>query len=330
MTVETRITRLFDIELPLLLGGMMWLSDARLVAAVVKAGGMGFIASRAFNDPGRLTAEIRQCQALAEGRPVGVNLTLSRRSAMNHEVADLADAALKAGVRHFETAGMPPDELLPRLKDAGATVIHKCAHIRHAQSAERRGVDAIALVGMEEGGHPGDNQLPTFLNGAYALERLEVPVAIGGGIGHGRQIAAALAMGADAVVMGSRFTVAAETPAHPRYKERVLAIDEHGTRALLSSLRDTWRVLDNENARKVAAIEAAGARQYTDFGDLISGQRSKQLAYDQGQHEEGMLSLGPAAGFADRVEPAGDIVSRLWRQCEHALGQLRSRQVVAH
>src|SRR5690606_3851842 len=141
----------------------------------------------------------------------------------------------------------PPTGLLPAIKEAGAVVIHKCAHIRHAVAAQRMGVDAIGLVGMEEAGHPGTNLLPTFVNGDFALDRTSIPLALSGGIGHGRHIAAALAVGADAVVMGSGFATALETSAHPGDKQRVIDADEHCSRTVLTSLGgDTWRVLDKE------------------------------------------------------------------------------------
>lgn len=314
----TRITELLGIRWPLLLGGMMWLSDARLVAAMVRAGGTGFITARSSRSDDDFRQALRQCRELTGGLPFGVNLTLSRRAAHNDAMLIRLRIALEEGVRLFETAGLPPTPLLPDIRNASAVVIHKCAHVRHAVAAQNMGVDAVTLVGMEEGGHPGSNPLPTFLNGSYALEQLHVPLALGGGIGHGRQIAAALALGADAVVMGSVFTPAVETPAHAAYKQRVVGTDAHGTRAVLGSLGDTWRILDNENARKVAALEQAGARSYAEFGDLISGERTQSLAYQAGQHEEGMLSMGPAVGFARSVEPVADIVRRLQEECMQA------------
>ena len=314
----TRITELMGIRWPLLMGGMMWLSDARLVAAMVRAGGMGFITARSAPTDEDFRQTLRDCRAMTGGLPFGVNLTLSRRAANNDAILARLRIALDEGVQLFETAGLPPTLLLPRLREAGAVTIHKCAHVRHAVAAQNMGVDAVTLVGMEEGGHPGSNQLPTFLNGAYALEQLRIPLALGGGIGHGRQIAAALALGADAVVMGSVFTSAEETPAHVDYKKRVVATDEHGTRAVLASLGDTWRILDNENARRVAALEQAGASSYADFGDLINGDRTQALAYRAGQHEEGMLSMGPAVGFACDIEPVECIVRRLQEQCLEA------------
>lgn len=327
--LPTRLTELLGIRWPLLLGGMMWLSDARLVAAMVRAGGMGFITARSSRTDEAFRQQLRDCRALTEGLPFGVNLTLSRRAAQNDVMLTRLRMALEEGVRIFETAGLPPTPLLPEIKAAGALVVHKCAHVRHAVAAQNMGVDAVTLVGMEEGGHPGNNQLPTFLNGAYALERLQVPLALGGGIGHGRQIAAALALGADAVVMGSVFTSAVETPAHPAYKQRVVATDEHGTRAVLGSLGDTWRVIDNDNARKVAALEQAGASSYAAFGELISGERTQALAYHAGQHEEGMLSMGPAVGFARAIEPVASIVQRLQRECVQAGRQFQRLPLLA-
>ena len=328
--LPTRMTELLGIRWPLLLGGMMWLSDARLVAAMVRAGGMGFITARSYATDEAFRKALRECRRLTEGAPFGVNLTLSRRAANNEVMHGRLQVALQEGVRIFETAGLPPTDLLPAMRDAGAIVVHKCAHVRHAVAAEKMGVHAVTLVGMEEGGHPGNNQLPTFLNGSYALERLSIPLVIGGGIGHGRQIAAALALGADAVMMGSVFTAAEETPAHDDYKQRVIATDEQGTRAVLGSLGDTWRIIDNENARKVAALEEGGARRYQDFGELISGDRTKALAYVQGLHEEGMLSMGPAVGFARAVEPLQNTVLRLQRECMAASRQFQNLMNQAH
>lgn len=327
--LPTRITQLLGIRWPLLLGGMMWLSDAKLVAAMVRAGGMGFITARSSRTDEAFRQALRDCRALTQGEAFGVNLTLSRRAAQNDVMLTRLRIALEEGVRIFETAGLPPTPLLPTIKEAGAVVVHKCAHVRHAVAAQNMGVDAVTLVGMEEGGHPGSNQLPTFLNGAYALERLQVPLALGGGIGHGRQIAAALALGADAVVMGSVFTPAVETPAHPAYKQRVVDTDEHGTRAVLGSLGDTWRIIDNDNARKVAALEQTGASSYAAFGELISGERTQVLAYQAGEHEEGMLSMGPAVGFARAIEPVASIVQRLQRECVEACSHFQRMQIPA-
>lgn len=308
---RTRVTELFGIEHPLFLGGMHHLGRSDVVAAVVNAGAMGFITARSFSNLDKLRDDLRRCRDLTEGRPYGVNLTLSRRPEYNVDVQGWLDVALEEGVSFFETAGRSPAEVVATIHAAGGILMHKCPSVRHALSAERLGVDVIALVGSEEGGHPGANLLSAFVNGAYALPALRTPLVLGGGIGSGRQIAAALALGAAGVVMSSRFMVASEIAAHDALKRRIVELDEHGSTTILASLNDTWRVMLNDVAREVQQREAAGARTHREFGDLILSARTKQRVYREGKVEEGIVSLGPAAGFADRIEPAGDIVKRL-------------------
>jgi nitronate monooxygenase len=224
---RTRITTLFGIAHPVLAGGLMWLSDASYVSAVVNAGGMGFITSRSFETLAAFEAELIRCRELTFGKAFGVNLSTSRHSAV--PLMTYLDAALAAGVRHFETAGSAPaDDLIARIRDAGGVVIHKVPQVKHAITAERLGVNAVAIVGMECGGHPGSNtDMPALLAATIAAERLSIPFAIGGGIGTGRQILAALALGADGVVIGTRFLTATELSTHPAYKARMVAASEN-------------------------------------------------------------------------------------------------------
>lgn len=315
---RTRITELFGITHPILMGGMHHLGQSGLVAGVVNAGAMGFITPRSFDSLDDYRADLRRCRALTQGRPFGVNLTISRRPGWNRDAPAWIDIALEEGVRHFESAGTSPEEFLPRIHDGGAVLIHKCPSVRHALTAERIGVDAVALVGMEEGGHPGANQLPTFVNGAAALQRVKIPLVVGGGIGSGRQIAAALAMGADAVVMGSRFMVSTEADMHVAVKQRIVELDENCSTTILGALNNTWRVMVNETAREVQRLEAGGARTHEAFGDLILSSRTRERVYRGGQVEEGIVSLGPSGGFADAIEPAGVIVGRLMAEAGEA------------
>ena len=322
---RTRLTELLGIEHPLLLGGMMYLSDAAMVAAVVNAGAMGFITARSFPTVQAFRDDLKKCRDLTEGKPFGVNLTLSRRLGFDNAISDLLDAALEEGVRIFETAGVLPDEIIFPVHDAGGKLLHKCPRIRHALAAERLGVDAVMLVGMDEGGHPGRNELSSFTQAAYAVERVRIPLVTGGGIGHGRQIAAVLAMGADGVVMGSRFTVATEIPAHDNYKHRIVEVDEDCSTTALNTLGDTWRVLINDTVREVQKLEAEGARRHEDYGELIRGHVCKENAYERGDWHKGMVSISSAAGFADRIEPAAAIVERLMRDAAEAVGRHAAR-----
>jgi nitronate monooxygenase len=324
---RTRITELFGIRHPVLAGGLMWLADAPYVAAVVNAGGMGFITSRSSATLDAFRAELARCHELTGGKPFGVNLSTSRHTTV--PLMDYLNAALEAGVRHFETAGRAPaDDLIAAIRRAGALVIHKVPLLRHALTAERLGADAVAIVGMECGGHPGANtEMPTMLGGTIAAERLRIPFAIGGGIGTGRQLLAALALGADAVMIGTRFLAGAEVSAHRAYKQRVVEAGEEDSLVAFagnSAMGGAWRVLANATAREVRRREAAGMREHPDFADLIRGTLSRDGCYRDGDVEQGMLSMGPAACFVDRIEPIGAIMDRLVQEAAASRGRLEA------
>lgn len=326
-TVRTRITELFGIRHPILCGGLMWLADANYVAAAAHAGSLGFMTAKTFRDPGRWKEELAKAKDLAGGRPFGVNLYISQRPEENEMLPGHARLALEAGVRHFETAAMPPGIVVPMLKEAGAVVMHKVASVRHAVSAAAKfDIDAVAVVGMECGGHPGLQMVGNIVQGVLAALRVDKPVVIGGGIGHGRQIAAALAFGADAVLLGTRLLVAEEIWSHEAVKRRVVEADETGSRLVLASMRNTYRVIDNEAARAVAALEAEGETDFAKYRPFVRGEAQRE-AYTEGDPEKGLLSMGQAAVFADRIEPMAAIVDRLVDEMEEALDRVQSVRV---
>lgn len=326
---RTRITELFGIRHPILAGGLMWLSDASYVAAVVNAGGMGFITSRSFATLAAFREELGRCAVLTRGQPFGVNLSTSRHTAV--PLMDYLHASLEAGVRFYETSGRAPaDALIAEIRRAGGAVIHKAPLVRHALTAERLGVDAVAIVGMECGGHPGINtDMPAMLGSAIAAGRLGLPFAIGGGIGTGRQLLAALALGADAVMLGTRLVAAAEVTAHPAYKQRVVEADEDSCVVAFAGnagMGGAWRVLGNATALEVRRREAAGETEYAAFADLLAGTLTAQGCYVAGDTDLGMVSLGPAACFVDAVEPVAEILASIMAEaqaCHRRLDGLR-------
>lgn len=309
---RTRITELFGIRLPVLAGGLMWLSDARYVAAVVRAGAMGFMTPRSFTLE-EFERQLASCAELSGGRPFGVNLTLSSRAAANDCVPLQLELALRAGVRHFETVGPSPGPLFERIHAAGGVVIHKCALLEHALKAEAAGADAIAVVGMEAGGHPGMNPLPASVLCTMVLERLHKPLALGGGIGTSRQVAGALALGCEAVVVGTRLLACDEVAVHPRYRERLIGSQARDSITVLRSTGNPWRVLDNATARAVGALERGGATRYEEFGELVLGVTGRDGAYRAGDPERGLLSMGPAIGFVERGESIAAAIEHLTR-----------------
>ncbi|WP_232315144.1 NAD(P)H-dependent flavin oxidoreductase [Oceanibaculum pacificum] len=308
--LATRLTDLFGIQRPILCGGLMWLATAEYVAAVVNAGAMGFITPRSYPDIDAFRDAVQRCRQMTGGKPFGVNLYISARPGENEKMKLFLDVLIEEGVRHVETAGYSPEALLPRLREAGCVVVHKVTTLRHAQKAAAAGVDAVVMIGSECGGHPGMGDIPAMLLAARALEALDIPVVVGGGIGSGRQIAAALALGADGVLIGSRMLVADEIWAHRAMKEYLVGLDETCTTTVLRSLKNTYRCLANETAAEVARLEAAGQSDYATLGPLVGGALQKE-AYESGDWTKGVLSLGPAAAWCDRLEPAAAILDRL-------------------
>ncbi|HYD71215.1 nitronate monooxygenase [Azospirillum sp.] len=319
---DTAVTRLFGIRHPILCGGLMWLSTAPYVAAAARAGGIGFITARSFPDMGAFRAELQTCRELAGGNPFGVNLYLSNRESENAILERHVDVLLDEGVRAVETAGNAPGVLLPRLKEAGCTVLHKVSILKHAERAVRDGADAIAIVGMECGGHPGLDFIGSMVQGTLAPMRLGVPVVLGGGIGTGRQVVAALAMGAAGVILGTRMLVSEEIRAHEDYKRRIVAADERSSRLVLGILRNTYRVMDNTAARTVAAIEATGETDFEAYRPYVQGTAARRV-YTTGDTDEGMLAMGQAAVFADSLAPVAAIYDELLADAATALDTVR-------
>ncbi|WGH77281.1 NAD(P)H-dependent flavin oxidoreductase [Jannaschia ovalis] len=320
---DTPLTRAFGTRLPIVAGGLMWLSNADYVAACAEAGIIGFITAASFPDPADLRAEIARARDLCDGRAFGVNVSMLPKLVEGEHVAETFRLIAGEGVAHVETSGRNPEPYLPILKDAGITVLHKVPSVRFAQKAERVGVDMVAIVGAECGGHPGLDLIGTVVNEALAERRLGIPFLIGGGIGTGSQLVGALAAGAAGVVIGTRFLVAEELPAHPDYKAAMAAAGERDTLLTMASVRNTIRTLANDTAQEVAAIERDDPQVGIDrLMPLVSGKIGRQ-AYATGDVSRGMLSAGQALGFADRVAPLARIVAQLESEAETALARLR-------
>jgi nitronate monooxygenase len=307
---STRITELFGIRHPLVCGGMMWLAVDEYVAAVANAGGIGFITPRSFSSLEDYRRALRRCHVATEGRPFGVNLYVSARPEANQALMAFLDIAIAEGVRFVETAGYSPKAFLPKIKDAGITVIHKCTSLRHALSAERAGVDAVTILGAEAGGHPGMQLVGGMVQGAHLAGRLKIPFVLGGGMGTGRQLIACLALGADGMLLASRMVVAAEIWAHADYKRRLIELGPEDTRVIMATFGDNSRVIANEASRRVAELEAQGVTDFEAYRTLVQGANQRR-AYETGDWNFGTMSLGQSCAFVDRIEPVEAIFGRI-------------------
>ena len=304
---RTRITDLFGTEHPVVCGGMMWLADAEYVSAVARAGCIGFITPRSFPTPGDFREQLRKAHDLSEGKPFGVNLYISARPEANELLQTFLDISIAEGVRFVETAGFSPKAFMPKIKDAGITVMHKCTTLRHALSAQNAGVDAIAILGAEAGGHPGMDMIGTMVQGAIVPHELDVPVVLAGGMGTGRQLVACLALGAEGMLVATRMVVADEIWAHENYKKHLGGLGPDGTKMIMSIFGDNSRVIDNASTQAVLALEAEGNTDYEAYRPHVQGTLQKQ-AYEDGDWTRGTMSIGQSVAFAGDVEPVETII----------------------
>ena len=321
---RTKITELFNIKHPILCGGLMWLGNAEYAAAAVNAGGMGFITAKTFPDPAEFKDELSKAWDLTSGQPFGLNLYQSMRPEENEVLNGHLKIALDSGVRHFETAGLPPTDFLPQLKEANSIVLHKVSTVRHAVSAARKlDIDAITIVGAECGGHPGLELVSSLVQAVVGPDQIEIPVVIGGGIGHGRQIAAVLGMGAEAVLVGTRVLVAEEVWSHPEVKKQVVNAGAADSTLVMASFRNTSRVMINEYALEVQKLEDEGIEDFDQYWDYVKGSNAFD-AYKSGDWNKALLSMGQAAAFANTIVPMEEIFDTLIDEATGAIERISS------
>ncbi|MGI5200337.1 NAD(P)H-dependent flavin oxidoreductase [Spirillospora sp. CA-108201] len=323
--LTTRFTELFGVEHPIVQGGMQWVGRAELVAAVANAGALGFLTALTQPTPEALVAEIERCRSMTD-RPFGVNLTMLP-AITPPPYEEYRQAIVESGVRIVETAGANPADHLPALHAAGVKVIHKCTSVRHALKAQSLGVDAISIDGFECAGHPGEDDTPGLVLIPLATRRLDVPVIASGGFADGRGLAAALALGADGVNMGTRFLCTREAPVHQNVKDWIVAADERRTDHIFRSYRNTARVARNAVSAQVLEIERRGG-EFAQVRDLVSGARGRTV-YETGDIDHGIWSTGLVQGMIDDVPTVGELVGRIVAEAagtilglrEHLAGQ---------
>ncbi len=305
---DTRITRLLGIKYPILKGGMIWLSRAELVAAVAEAGGLGFITSATFQTKEELRKEIRKAKSLTKN-PIGVNINLSPTThPVNTE--EFIDTIIEEGVRVVETSGRSPAPYMKQLKQGNVIVIHKApGGVRFAQAAEQAGCDAVSIIGFECGGHPGPDDTGSIVLVRATVNAVKIPVIAGGGFADAEGFVAALALGADGVLMGTRFMATKECPAHPRFKEWLLRATETDTVITQRSIHAPSRDLKSQLAFRVLEMEKEGAtlEQLLPF---ISG-ANYQRTYINGELESGLAECGQVVGLIHDIPTVKEVIDRI-------------------
>jgi NAD(P)H-dependent flavin oxidoreductase YrpB (nitropropane dioxygenase family) len=315
---KTRVTELFDIEYPIVGGAMMYISGPEFVATISNAGAMGMMASAMFGSQEKFRQAVRKTRTLTD-RTFGVNLSLlPALRPIDNEL--YVEVILEEGVPVVETSGhRPPADLLKRLKEAGVKTMHKCTTVRHALSAQKIGVDAVTVFGSEGAGHIGEQGLTTMAMVPRAADELEIPVLAAGGIADGRGLLAALALGADAVTIGTRLLVTEECPIHESLKQALVAATEVDTLPILTSLHNTLRAWRNPAALKVAELEATHGDMW-EILTIVAGDETRRM-YEEGALDVGVLACSQAVGIVRQIKPVAEVIQGMVREAAEIVGR---------
>ena len=320
--LKTRITDLFGIEHPVIQGGMQWVGYAELVSAVSNAGALGILTALTQPTPEDLAKEIERTRGMTD-KPFGVNLTvLPTINPPPYE--EYAKAIVGSGVKIVETVGRSPEPFMELFKEYDVKVIHKCTSVRHALKAQSVGVSAITIDGFECAGHPGEDDIPSLVLLPQAAEALDVPVAGCGGFSDAKSMVAALALGGEAIVMGTRFMATKEAGIHQNVKDKMTEADELSTNLMFRTMHNTARVFKNSVSDQVVDIESTGTASFEDVKDLVAGQRGR-VVFEEGDLEHGIWSAGISVARVKDVPTCKEMVSRLVSEAEEIIdGRLQS------
>jgi enoyl-[acyl-carrier protein] reductase II len=303
-----RITDLFNIQYPIIQGGMIWCSGWELAAAVSNAGGLGLIGSGSMK-PEVLKEHIRKCK-LATPKPFGINVPL-----LFHGNDDIFRMIIDEGVDIIFTSAGNPAKWTAFLKQKGLTVVHVVANLKSAKKSEDAGVDAIVAEGFEAGGHNGKEETTTLVLIPLIKEQLNIPLIAAGGVGTGKGMLAAFALGAEGVQIGSRFAASQESSAHDNFKKRIIETEEGGTMLSLKKLMPV-RLIRNKFFHDVEMLENMGA-QSEKFEELLGKGRAK-LGMFEGNLDEGELEIGQIAALIKEIKPASKIIDEIMQEFKTA------------
>lgn len=317
--MKTAVTELLGIRYPIVQGGMMWVGRAELASAVSNAGGLGILTALTQPTPDALRAEIERCRGMTT-QPFGVNLTILP-SANPPPYAEYVQAIIDSGVTIVETAGNCPKDFVEKFKAAGVRILHKCTSVRHALSAERNGVDIISIDSFECAGHPGEDDVGGLVLIPAAVRALKIPVIASGGIADGHGLAAALALGAQGVNMGTRFMLTQEAPIHQDIKDAVIKGSERDTLLIFRTLNNSGRVFRNEISEQVVSMERRpGGCTFEDVRPLVAGARGR-AALESGKFNDGLVWASQAIGLMEDIPTCAELLERMVGQCKEQLCQ---------
>ena len=321
MAFKTRITEMLGIEHPIVQGGMQAVGTAELASAVSNAGGLGILTGLTQPSPHALRDEIERCRAMT-AKPFAVNITVLP-SITPPDYKAFAQAVIDSGVKIVETAGTAEvRELWAMMKPHGITILHKCTAVRHALSAERNGCDIISIDGFECAGHPGEDDIPGLILIPAAADKVKIPMLASGGIGDGRGLVAALALGADGINMGTRFCATQEARIHQNVKQAIVDNSELDTVLVGRTLRNTARVAKNAISVQVAEIQRDPTKSFDDVKELMAGVRGRENVLRDGDLDGGIWTTGQSQALIHDIPTCADVVRNIMTQAEAVRAQL--------
>ncbi|MGW9131903.1 NAD(P)H-dependent flavin oxidoreductase [Streptomyces sp. NPDC055681] len=315
--LKTDFTEAFGVEHPIVCGGMNAVGTADLIAAVAEAGALGFLTALTQPTPEALVKEIQRCRNMTD-KLFGVNLTIL--PTVNPVPYDeYRQAIIESGVKIVETAGANPAPHLPSFKAAGVKVIHKAVAVRHAVKAQTLGVDAVSIDGFECAGHPGEDDVPGLVLIPAAARALTIPVIASGGFATGAGLVAALALGASAVNMGTRFVATDEAPVHENVKRQIVANDERSTQLVFREFRNTARVARNAVSEEIVEISSHEGATFADIAHLASGARGREDVLRKGDVDGGMWWAGQSQGLIHEIASCADVIDTIIADAERLI-----------
>ena len=306
--IKTRVTETLGIEYPIIQGCMQWISRAPLAAAVSEAGGLGLLSSSTFGTAEELRNEIHLVKAQTS-KPFAVNLTLMP-SLVVPDYDGYIRVCAEEGVKVMETAGRPPKpDMVDKIKSNGMTLIHKCTTVKHALKAQSLGADMVVADGFECAGHPGENDIASMVLTPRCVEELDIPVILAGGVSTGRQMAAALMLGAEGVYMGSRFLLTKECPVLDKVKEHLAKnATEMDTILLLRSFVNTTRMYKTPVSQRVYDMEQKGCK-FEDVAADVAGKTACKMFFENGDVENcGVICMGQTGGLIHEVLSVKEVI----------------------
>ncbi|KAI9930087.1 hypothetical protein ASPWEDRAFT_102613 [Aspergillus wentii DTO 134E9] len=327
MPFNTALTRKLGIRVPVVQGGMQWVGFAELASAVSNAGGLGILTALTQPTPEDLRKEIRRCRSMTKN-PFGVNLTLLP-ALVPPDYGAYAQVIIDEGIRIVETAGNNPGPVITQLKKANVTVLHKCTTVRHAKSAVKLGVDFLSIDGFECAGHVGEHDITNFILLSRARQELKVPFIASGGFADGQGLAAALALGAEGINMGTRFMSTVEAPIHQKVKEAIVNAQETDTALVLRRWKNTTRLFGNKVTQEALKVEKESkSGEFSEIAPFVSGKRGREV-FLNGDVDFGVWTAGQVIGLIHDIPTCAALLQRIETEALEAMNRTRSLYVDA-